>query len=95
MQEDKEANLNTIVESIKNVNKQALLVYEPIVDEICSGRIVERKELENILDGLVSVCISDEMLDLFKKVCRKFYYQYPEIITDYFMFYREMYEEGE
>lgn len=35
----------------------------------------------------------DEILGLFKQVCRNFYNQYPEIITDYVMFYKEMYEE--
>ena len=93
VQKNVEEKIDSIVESIKNVNRQAFLVYKPIVDEICSGRAVEEKELENVLDGLVSVCISDEMLNLFKEVCRKFYDQYPEIITDYVMIYKEMYED--
>lgn len=83
MKESMEEIINIILESMKSLNRQAFSVYKPIVDEICSGRAVEEKELENVLDGLVSVCMSDEMLDLFKRVCRKFYYQYPEIITDY------------
>lgn len=45
------------------------------------------------VDGLVSICMSDEMLNLFKRVCRKFYNQYPEMITDYVIFYKEIYEE--
>lgn len=93
MQKNVEEKIDSIVESIKQVNKQLFLVYKPIVDEICSEKTVEEKELENVLDGLVSACISDEMLNLFKRVCRKFYDQYPEIITDYVMFYKEMYEE--
>ena len=92
MQENMEEKINSIVESIRNLNRQAFLVYKPIVENICSGRNVEGKELENVLDGLVSMCLSDEMLSLFKQVCRKFYNQYPEIITDYVMFYKEMYE---
>lgn len=95
MQENIDGIIDSIVESIKNVNKQALSVYKPLVDEVCSGRIVEEKELENILDGLVSMCISDEMVNLYKRVCKKFYNQYPEIIADYVMFYKEMYEEPE
>lgn len=39
--------------------------------------------------------ISDKILDLFKQVGRRFYNQYPEIITDYVMFYKEMYGEEE
>ena len=85
--------IELIAESIKNLFTQAFLIYKPIVDDICSGRKVECKELEDVLDGLLSMCLSDEMVNLFKRVCRKFYYQYPEIITDYVLFYKEMYEE--
>lgn len=95
VQENMDETIDFIVESIKSINRRALLQYKPIVEEICSGRTVEEKELEKVLDGLLSVCISDEMLSLFKRVCRKFYYQYPEIIADYVMFYKEMYEEQE
>ena len=95
VQENMDETIDFIVESIKSINRQALLVYKPIVEEICSGRTIEEKELEKVLDGLLSVCIRDEMLGLFKQVCRKFYNQYPESITDYVMFYKEMYEEQE
>ena len=88
-------NDETIDFIVESINRLAFLTYKPIVEEICSGRTVEVKELENVIDGLVSVCLSDEMLSLFKQVCRKFYNQYPEIITDYVMFYKEMYEEQE
>lgn len=91
----KSREMKALAESIANLYRQALLVYEPIVDDICSGRKVESKELKSVLDGLVSMCASDEMLGLFKRVCRKFYNQYPDIITDYVLFYKEMYEEGD
>lgn len=52
--------IEKIAESIKNISESAFLVYEPIVEDICS---------------------------------RKFYDQYPEIIADYVMFYKEMYGE--
>ncbi len=93
MKESMEEMINTIMKSMKSLKRHAFSVYKPIVDDICSGRAVEEKELENVLDGLVSMCISDEMLDLFKRIGRKFYDQYPEIITDYVIFYKEMYEE--
>lgn len=89
------SEIKSIAESIKNLYTQAFLIYKPIVNDICSKEMVESKELENVLDGLVSMCMSDEMLNLFKQVCRKFYSQYPEVITDYVMFYKEVYEEEE
>lgn len=87
------SEIKSIAENIKNLYTQAFLIYKPIVNDICSKEMVENKELENVLDGLVSMCMSDEMLNLFKQVCRKFYSQYPEVISDYVMFYKEMYEE--
>ena len=66
-----------------------------MVEDICSRKSVSAKELENLLDWLVSICISDDMTGLFKRVCRHFYYQYPELITDYVYLYKEMYEDDE
>ncbi len=85
------SEIKALAESIKNLSESAFLIYKPMVDDICSGRPVSEKELEHILDGLLSMCISDKMLGLFKQVGRKFYHQYPEIIADYVMSYKEMY----
>ena len=85
--------INAIVESFRTLNEQALAVYTPMVEDICSRKSVSTKELEHLLDWLVSICISDDMTELFKRVCRHFYYQYPELITDYVYLYKEMYED--
>lgn len=104
MQREKEKNteyvnglceIKALAESIKNISESAFLLYKPIVEDICARKTVSEKELENVLDGLLSACMSDKMLELFKQVGRRFYNQYPEIITDYVMFYKEMYEEEE
>lgn len=87
--------IKKLAESIKNISESAFSIYKPIVDDICSRKTVSERELEKVLDELLSLCISDKMLDLFKQVGKKFYAQYPEIITDYVMFYKEMYGEEE
>lgn len=86
--------IDAIAKSIKGLSQQAFWAYKPIVDDICSRKSVSVKanELEPILDGLLSVCISDEILALFKQVCRQFYNRYPEMIADYVMLYKELYE---
>ena len=61
-----------MVKSFINLNQQILAVYTPLVEEICLGKNVSRKELENLLDWLVSSCISDDVVELLKKVCRYF-----------------------
>ena len=75
--------LEDIVELFRNLNMQIL----------AARKNVSRKELENLLDWLVSSSISDDVMELFKKVCRHFYYQYPEVITDYVLVYKELYAD--
>lgn len=86
-------SLDEIVRSFRNLNQQILAVYTPLVEEICSRKNVGTKKLENLLDWLESSCISDDVIELFKKVCRHFYYQYPEVITDYVLIYKELYAD--
>lgn len=85
--------MNAIAKSIHSLDKQAFAVYRPIVDDICSKKAVSQNELESLLDWMVSICISDRMLTLYKRVCRRFYNQYPEVITDYMVLYKEIYGE--
>ncbi len=84
--------IRILADFINRVDKQALAVYTPTVEDICSRKNVSRKELEELLDWLVSVCVSNDMIELFKRACRKFYYQYPESIMDYVLIYKELYE---
>lgn len=82
-----------ISKALRQLNKDLLELYTPVVQDMCDKKSVTQYELEYFLDYLVSACVSDEMLLLFKKVCRRFYEEYPETIAEYIMFYKEMYED--
>lgn len=84
-----------IYKLICQMNEELLQVYTPMVDEMCSRSDILPHELEHLLDDLLSVCINDDMLILFKKVCRRFYQAYPEIVAKYIMLYKELYEDVE
>lgn len=85
--------IKALIEATKGLSEWALAIYEPIVDDICSKESASREEVEEVLDWLVSTCISDEMIKLFKKVCNKFDDIYPDLIKEYTLLYKEMYEE--
>lgn len=93
-QDMNEEQIEELINSIKNINKQAVLVYTPIVEDVCSRSDISKEELELLLDYMVSICVSDEMTELFRKVCRKFYYQYPDTIAEHILFYREMFDNN-
>ncbi|WP_288060032.1 hypothetical protein [Thomasclavelia cocleata] len=88
---DKE--LMELVESVQQLYEQAFMICFPIVEELCNRNDVSQKELEHELEGMLSFCQSDDMLNLFKKLCRKFYKQYPETVASYIMTYKELYGE--
>lgn len=85
--------MDTLSKTISELNTQAVAAYTPMVEDICTRKNVSKNEMESLLDWLVSSCISEDMIALFKRVCRLFYNQYPQLIADYILFYRELYEE--
>lgn len=84
---DKE--LIELVKSIQQLYEQAFMLYCPMVEELYNRNDVSQKELEHELDSMLSFCQSNDMLYLFKRLCRKFYKQYPENVASYIMTYKD------
>lgn len=81
--------ISEIGKSIQQLNNHLLQFYTPAVQDMCNRENITESELEHFLDYLVSACISDDMIFLFKKVCKRFYKEYPETIMTYIMIYKE------
>ncbi len=84
-------NINTIVERIQEASELSYNYYKPLVNKIIAEKASE-KEVEHLLDYMLDVCHDDKMLNLFKKVCRRYYNLYPEMITSEILAYKEWYE---
>lgn len=67
--------------------------YTDIVNDILDGKIADEQEIACILDGMLDFYQFNEMLLLFKRVCRGLYLKYPGLVHDYILFYREMWDE--
>ena len=81
-----------IVERIQDISELSYNYYKPLVDSIIVEKASE-KEVEHLLDYMLDVCHDDRMLNLFKKVCRRYYSLYPEMITSEILAYKEWYED--
>lgn len=81
-----------IVERIQDISELSYNYYKPLVDRIIAEKASE-KEVEHLLDYMLDVCHDDRMLNLFKKVCRRYYSLYPEMIASEILVYKEWYEE--
>lgn len=81
-----------IVERIQDISELSYNYYKPLVDSIIVEKASE-KEVEHLLDYMLNVCHDDRMLNLFKKVCRRYHALYPEMIASEILVYKEWYEE--
>lgn len=85
-------NSYQIAEQIVQLHQKAYAVYLPLVEDVCS-RIVPEDELSHLLDYLLDFACEEKMLGLYKKVCRRYLYVYPDCIKFYVKAYREMWGE--
>lgn len=75
----------------KALNDMAVREYTPLVDDICS-RIAPRNEVERLLDYLFDFAGNDQVLLLYRRVCRHYFQIYLESIAFYIMEYRKEYD---
>ena len=85
-------DIKGIVESFRGLYDMAYDAYLPLVDEICSRKSSE-SEVEHLLDYLLDFAGEERMLVLYKRVCRKYFYQYPAMVTNHIYMWRDMYDE--
>lgn len=78
---------------ISKIKQQAYEIYFSIAEDLCN-REVSEDELSHCLDGLLDFADDERMLSLYKKLCRRFLYTYPECIKFYITAYKEMWEEA-
>ena len=84
-------DLSKLVIQIENINKMAYTQYKPIADDLCS-RVAAINEVEHILDRMLDFCGCNEILVLFKKICKHYYEIYPEMIAYEIDSYREFWD---
>ena len=84
-------NLDKLIIQIKHINEMAYIQYKPIAYDLCS-RIAPINEVEQVLDRMLDFCGCDEVLGLFKKICRFYYEIYPEMVAYEIDSYREFWD---
>ena len=87
-----EESIYKIAEKISKLYREAYDVYLPLVEDVCS-REVSEDELSHLFDYLLDFACDEKILELYKKVCRRYLYVYPGCIKSYIEAYREMWED--
>ena len=73
--------------------RQAEQQYSFEVESILREQCRESQRIECLLDGMLDFCFDDEMLRLYKDLCRYYFKIDPEATVSYVYAYREMWDE--
>ena len=84
--------ISQIVEKLQSLGKQAVAIYEQEVDQILCSTCLEKKRIEHSLDGMLDFCFDEDMLVLYKKLCRYYYGIDQRAATSYVYAYRDMWD---
>jgi hypothetical protein len=97
-----ENDYDNLIKSFEHLNqlqqeavKNTLLVCEPEVNEVLRLNIKNSKRIEQISDMLLDVAFDDQILELFRKLCRHYYFIDPQYASFYVQSYREMWDMDE
>jgi hypothetical protein len=85
----------SIVDLQKEAVKQTLTVYKPEVERIINSDSRDKNAIEHTIDALCEVAFDNEVLFLFKKLCRYYYTIDPVATAQQIQFYREMWDNEE
>jgi len=75
--------------------RQAEQQYSFEVDSILRNQCCEPQRIECLIDGMLDFCFDDEMLCLYKDLCRYYFKIDPVATASYIYAYREMWDEEE
>ncbi|MDO9516560.1 MAG: hypothetical protein Q7J10_00775 [Methanosarcinaceae archaeon] len=79
----------------QQIAHQAEQQYSSEVEAIIQEKDRDPQRIEHLLDGMLDFCFDDEMLHLYKKLCRYYYKIDPVATASYVYAYREMWDEEE
>ena len=71
-----------LAQSLVELHDEALMLYTPLVNDMCERKASE-DELEELLSSMLGFVVDEHILVLFKKVCRRYFYIYPDIVDFY------------
>jgi len=73
--------------------REAVQQYSAEVDAILKAQSRDSRRIERCLDGMLDFCFDDEMLVLYKRLCRYYVDIHPKATVLYVHAYREMWDE--
>jgi hypothetical protein len=85
-------SIKPLVEQIALIQHQAYYEYKPKVETLISSGVRDDNSIQHLLDHLLDHACNDEILELYKKLCRYYWDINPQATVDYVNYYRAMWD---
>lgn len=85
--------INELLESRNLLAKQALASYEPLVKDIIASQTKDVNHISYTLDFMLDFCFDENILLLYRKLCRYLFDIDQETTAFYINAYRELWDE--
>jgi hypothetical protein len=85
--------IKALAESQEQLAQQAVLQYQPIVAKYLRDKCTDSNQIAYTLDFMLDFCFDEQMLTLYRKLCRYLYSFDPETAIDYVDAYRKRWDE--
>jgi hypothetical protein len=84
--------ISPLVEHLAELQRMALIQLKPITEEIIRSGSRDARLIEQTLDRLLDFCGNDDVLQLYRRLCRHYFDIDPSATVSYVKAYREMYD---
>jgi hypothetical protein len=84
--------IGALAGSVRDLQQQAAWQYKPVVDDILRTHSRDIRHIEHTLDGLLDFCGYEPVLQMYKQLCRYYWYIDPAATTAYIHAYREYWD---
>ena len=84
-------SIKILIDEINDLQKYVIKDLEFEINYIINKKIIDDDRIAKLFDSLLNLLQTDEVLILFKKLGRYYYYVNPYLVCDYVNLYREMY----
>lgn len=84
-------DLKVIIETTNQLKRAAYRRYTTLVDSVLENKITGEAEIERIMDGLMDYGDDTDFLELYRKLCRHVYYNYPALVGEHVALFRALF----
>ncbi len=85
-------DLRPLINQFGELSIQAYETYKPQVEHLIRSQTKDDNKIQHTLDHILDFCFDDQMLLLYKTLCRYYWKINPVATADYINYYREMWD---